>query len=500
MGRWTPRHYDEVLVTKIESLVNGAIRKCKQEDADEKTKVSMTYETFVESLNEEDLFTTSLVEILVRELADRQGRQNPVDKQLINNRTSDSLRTLASSNGIYRGPPYSRLRARAGAAPLSLYDRDPSDSPEEDDFDEFGASDSFGAAEGARIDSALYDVYSRSAAGVLTGPSHPYPPPPGSRAAYQPSTVIQRHLHVPHSQFARPGAGPVPTPPRWASVFSGMNGSTSTTAPPNATSLVRQASMRRPSRSRIALTSMNASSDFRDFAARRRSAQRIIANRDTVGSASPHAHAEGSVPRYAPDNRPVSPWPSSFAVGTEPTDFPRASLFDPPSPSAQATGTHASSPSPSLDVEEPDTQQPYRSSANTLAFLVHGSAENASAMPPNSAWQGMQPTPMAPRIPPLRRGGIRPPESMLSPRASSTESAPTSLLRPEPDGADRLSEPSFGPDYLDYATMFVGDASVASSHEDAGPAASVVVEPPTSLPTPRSISPTDNLAVDAQPQ
>lgn len=45
---------------------NGAIRRCKQEEEDSKVKTHMTYNAFVEGLDEGDSFTTTLIEILVK--------------------------------------------------------------------------------------------------------------------------------------------------------------------------------------------------------------------------------------------------------------------------------------------------------------------------------------------------------------------------------------------------------------------------------------------------
>ncbi|THH12266.1 hypothetical protein EW145_g110 [Phellinidium pouzarii] len=488
MGRWTPKHYDEVLVTKIENLVNDINGRCKEEHAEEKTKTLLTYENFVESLDEGDSFTISLVEILVKELADRQSRQSPADKKLITARTSESLQALVGTTGVY-------LRARVGPAPLSLYDRDPSDSPDDDEFDEFGEENAFGAAEGARIDSALYNMYSRPPPpSMLPGQARPYPPLPathtrqgdvaaiaGAYRPYDPSTIMQRHLPVPYSPFARSGANVNPHPQRWSSVFAGS--STAGSSTPNATSLVRQAHMRRSSRSRIAPSSANAASDFSDFAARRRSSQRSFAHRDAAESASLHTHAENSLPRRVSDSQPGVPSPSSTAVSPRSSNLPRASLFDPPSPSAQDTGTRPSSPSPSFDTEEAEAHHTARSApAGTLALQATGSTENLDLPPlppyPNPSW----------RTSTLRRGGVPPPESMLPAGASSAESVLASLLRPEPGGETALFEPSFERDF----GAWFNNSSDGMTH-DAAPALSEsgAVEPPVSLPTPRSISPTE---------
>ncbi|KAH8118672.1 hypothetical protein DFH11DRAFT_1568646 [Phellopilus nigrolimitatus] len=498
MGRWTPKHYDEVLVSKIENLVNGAIRRCKQDDADEKTKMQLTYESFVESLDEGDTFTTSLIEILVKELADRQSRSSAADKRLIASRTSDSLHSLAVSNGTYRGPPYSRLRNRASAnintAPTSLYD--PSDSPEDDDFEDFPAVDSFGGMEGARIDSALYDVYSRPSSGV-NGTTRPYPPAPGTRPSeaaayrpYEPSSIMQRQLPVPHqSHFWTRNSNT----PRWASVFPGPStGGSGNNA--NGRSLERHPSIRRPNRgSRVPLsgTDIDATHEFANFASRRRSAQRGTANRET---AEPEA-ADGPV---------IPPPPSSFDVpDTGPSSHlpqARATLFDPPSPPVQSTGTRVSSPSLSIDADGAEAHQAYRSAANTLAFLVNAPSESAGTfLGPRS---DLVP-PGAPRMP-LRRGGVRPPESMLSSGPPSSETTLTSLLRPETDEDSSFHDR----DFISWFNNGTSPRAIAPASTDSDPGqAAVSVAPtrdeheaPTSLPTPRSVSPTEGSGAIAPQQ
>ena len=45
---------------------NDAIRRCRQDDADEKSKLYFSYESFVENLDEGDTFTVHLIEILVK--------------------------------------------------------------------------------------------------------------------------------------------------------------------------------------------------------------------------------------------------------------------------------------------------------------------------------------------------------------------------------------------------------------------------------------------------
>ncbi|KAF8514820.1 hypothetical protein BU17DRAFT_26031, partial [Hysterangium stoloniferum] len=88
-------YYDEVLGSKFKSLVQGAIARAKLEKGDASAPPAISYETLVQSLDHGDSFTTSLVEILVKELAERQTRPNSSDRHLIADRTVASLQSLA---------------------------------------------------------------------------------------------------------------------------------------------------------------------------------------------------------------------------------------------------------------------------------------------------------------------------------------------------------------------------------------------------------------------
>ncbi|KAE9409850.1 hypothetical protein BT96DRAFT_766343, partial [Gymnopus androsaceus JB14] len=79
---------DQVLNSKIKSLINGAIKRYKLE----KTEPEINFELFAKQLDAGDSFTTSLVDILVTEIADRQSRSNVDDRRLIGEKTARSLR------------------------------------------------------------------------------------------------------------------------------------------------------------------------------------------------------------------------------------------------------------------------------------------------------------------------------------------------------------------------------------------------------------------------
>ncbi|EJD01546.1 uncharacterized protein FOMMEDRAFT_21919 [Fomitiporia mediterranea MF3/22] len=521
MGRWTLRHTDEVLVAKIEAIINGAIRRSK-EGADEKSKPLMTYEAFVESLDEDDSFTTTLIEILLKELTDRRTRPTPEDRRLISMRTVENLHNL-SMTGTYQGQLYSRSRNRSTTHVHT------SGILSDEDEDDFGMSDGMGVMEGARIDSALYDVY--SGGGGQLGNPRAYPPgpafsPPSTRendmsALYRPypfdtASIPGRQLPVPHNHFGPPGSRP-----RWSSVFGSGGGSTNEGSQSgnggNATSLVRRNSIYRPNRRAIirpptSSASSLPSSEFAEFTTRRRLSHRL-----------------GT----------MAPRPPPLPTSTSYENLPRAALFDPPSPTGRDNGTRTSSPSSSVDGEASgvaaDSRRPsLRSARNTL---LRESRENDNTVGQASGdiiadWRTLPPVPGAPRIPHLlRRGGIQPPETILplppadsilppepsssvpemlaraligdshSPPPVSTGStgtaATSTLLRPEGSGN---SSATGGGTLTDFEQSMEFDPWFRHELLDRPPAAAATMPPrerevqetPASLPTPRSVSPTDD--------
>ena len=219
----------------------------------------------------------------------------------------------------------------------------------------------------------------------------------------------------------------------------------------NATSLTRQPSIRRPVRSRA--------SDFNDFSSRRRSAQRS----NTLHS------PELPAPYMADDNlflarrspfreEPVIPAPPDNmydSSGSEPSRV-RSTLFEPPSPESSRNVQMDTS-----DVTENPWREPLPPPSSLISLSRNLRGES----------QG---------FPRLRRGGLRPPESLLG-ASSSSESLPfgrsASTLADLPRALSSF-EREFG--------ELLPDDSVASASES-GP--SQRRHAPTSLPTPRSISP-----------
>ncbi|GAW03216.1 Cytoplasmic dynein 1 light intermediate chain 1 [Lentinula edodes] len=134
MGKWTSGYYDDVLSSKIKSLVSGAIKRSKLD----KTEPEINFERFVEELDAGDSFTTSIFDILVNELADRQSRSNVDDRRLIGERTARSLRIITTSNKVYFSSSFShRVTGRSRSHiyyPGPPEDIDLEEDEEEDEF------------------------------------------------------------------------------------------------------------------------------------------------------------------------------------------------------------------------------------------------------------------------------------------------------------------------------------------------------------------------------
>ncbi|GJJ07236.1 hypothetical protein Clacol_001436 [Clathrus columnatus] len=80
---------------------SGAIARAKLEENDPQPPPQISYESFVQSLDHGDSFTTTLVDILVKELAERQKRPSSIDRHLLAERTAHSLKNLSRCR-IYR--------------------------------------------------------------------------------------------------------------------------------------------------------------------------------------------------------------------------------------------------------------------------------------------------------------------------------------------------------------------------------------------------------------
>ncbi|KAL9713103.1 hypothetical protein Ac2012v2_004344 [Leucoagaricus gongylophorus] len=261
MGRWTPNYVDNVLNTKVSALITGAINRAAVEK-----ETTITYDEFVNELDTGDSFTTSLVDILVKELAERHTRpfqQN--ERQLIAPRTAERLLTLANQR-LYRGERHG-IRNHAGRRTYNLAEfmhlpTAEIDADEEDFANLMDVPSS--AAEGAGFNNDLFDAYGSNGNSwpsvprrVGTTPSPPLEDEPLWRT-HGPLTGMVRHS----TWEATPG-----------------------TSSNSATSIARHSSIRRPPRRMV---------DFNDWTARRRSTIRDGNHGEGSDRNSPFSLGSGS--------------------------------------------------------------------------------------------------------------------------------------------------------------------------------------------------------------
>ncbi|KAG5648772.1 hypothetical protein DXG03_000121 [Asterophora parasitica] len=371
MGKWTPDYIDDVLHSKLKSLVSGAIKRASLE----KAEPTISYEDFVTDLDTGDSFTTSLIDILVKELAERRTRPNINDRRLIADRSAKSLRLLATPLRIYRDRSMGRYHPSRRTANLTDYlnapprEMDVEEDHDEDIFERMLEGAPGPTIEGARITSDnLYEAY-----GTNVGPS--------TRTIASPSPPAE---DLPSPPAIHPA-------PRW-SVSAGL--------PPHM--LTRQPSIRRPMHSRTV--------DFNDFTHRRRSATREnSATRDDSRATSEvregsSTRTSQSARRFFPfmrmrryDNS--DPWGSDihFSNNTE-----ENGLIYPPENTPWFNMTPP--------LREPTTMEEVLADAELSEERSHREV-----------------------VPRLRRGGLRAPESILSRHASPflNPNPPETISEPE---------------------------------------------------------------------
>ncbi|KIO12425.1 hypothetical protein M404DRAFT_115988, partial [Pisolithus tinctorius Marx 270] len=255
----TAEHYDNVLGAKMRSLVSGAIKRARLE----KVEPMISYEAFVEDLDRGDSFTTSLIEVLVKEIAERRFRQSAADRGLIADRTARSLRRLSSPPAVYRERGLGRgTGGRRALDPTDYLSQPPEELDVDDDDDELGSYNAFvPVVEGARINADLYEAYR----------SQHIPPsePPASDRVLPP--LIE--------------ASPSPRASVWLPPASGLlHGSSS-----------RQNPIRRPPRSRR-LT------DFDEFTTQRRNLARQLTVDDDPTTRPDGANTNPLLPDSSPSN------------------------------------------------------------------------------------------------------------------------------------------------------------------------------------------------------
>ncbi|KAL1739070.1 hypothetical protein HDZ31DRAFT_10413, partial [Schizophyllum fasciatum] len=245
----TPEYTDDVLHAKMRSMVTAAVMRAKLD----KSEPSISYERFVEQLDSGDSFTATIMEVLVKEVADRSSRPNQHDRRLIASNTAKSLTKLANPYRVYR--PHSGINRRSTQLSSFINTVNPEDFDEVVDMDEFESTvESVAAQEGARFSSsALHD-----------------------------SLPWARRWHSPEDEELATAPGPTEDavdPPRTRLNWRAPARSSLTS------SLSRHPSIHRAPRPRTL--------DFNDFTTRRRNSLRETLGATREGSAEP-GNAEGS--------------------------------------------------------------------------------------------------------------------------------------------------------------------------------------------------------------
>jgi len=369
----------------------------------------MTYENFVTDLDTGDAFTATVLDILVKvgvyvvflthsnnlikrqqEIADRRLRANATERSLLSERTVRTLRSLVNSSRTYTNRFRSHTRRPVVNIPEYLAVPPP---PEldmmEEDEDEFEMD--VPQVEGARLPSDLHDAYSGSRV-----PSWSFSAIP-TRRGITSSPTSDDWQPQPSGSPSNPA---LPRP--WPNAV---------TAPSTSTqgSLSRQASIRRATRIRV---------DFNESSHRRRwSSARDWSAREP-SAVSPHPDSAESVTE-----------PRDGLVWNRPLNSASRRFF----PLQRARRRDSwSSTWPTPDIREglsPDTEEP-SDPVPTTSW-----SEPAFIDPPSPDWtfahRFESDSRAIFRVPRLRRGGVIPPESMISRHASpitvtSTENAAAS--------------------------------------------------------------------------
>ncbi|KAJ7249721.1 hypothetical protein B0H12DRAFT_1219840 [Mycena haematopus] len=361
MGRWTAEYQDDVFLSKLKGLVSGAIKRSKLE----KAEPTISYKHFVEDLDAGDSFTTTVIEILVQELAERRLRSTPGDRRLIADRTAKSLRLLATPIRIYRERRNTGRRTVNMAEYLTA---PPDEMGMEDDDDEFETMldrATMQVPEGAARTSSseLFDAY--------------YPP------SWTTASAVRRSIPVAgpptpalSDDSTPPPALSSPTTSRVGNVWS---------LPPAAPgslshSLSRQSSIRRPTRSRTV--------DFNEFTAQRRSSTRDLRTAEPGAGDEPWSRTSRSTRRFFP-----------FSYQARRHDLRTGN---------DTQGDSAGEISDDPLYLEPEATLPFYSFPTPSAASLH------DGHPPETSEERAT----RPVVPRLRRGGVRPPESLLLRRVS----------------------------------------------------------------------------------
>ncbi|KAF8165636.1 hypothetical protein B0H34DRAFT_743346 [Crassisporium funariophilum] len=403
MGKWTPDYVDDVLHSKISSLVTGAIRRAAVEK-----EPSISYEHFVNELDSGDSFTASLLDILVKEVADRRTRANVDDRRLIADRTIRSLRTLANSNRAYP----SRLPNRHARRTVNLSEYltvPPNEMEMEDEDDQFdNMHDNTTVIEGVRTNADLYDAFSANA----------WPPSNARRITASPSPVSD--------EWAIPPSLRSPTTTSASRPWSTLP-TASTTIPSYPTSnLSRQASVRRAARSRLI---ESRTVDFNEHTRHRRSS-----NREALGTRGDTAESV-TEPRDG-----FTTWNRAHARRFFPLSRTRRHEGGP-------TWAEFS------DLTDPELQ--YIAIEPTIDSFFEGLPSRRASPDSDTRLSREDEEPLI-RAPRLRRGGVRAPESMLSRHASpitiNTPPLENTIVTPTPRPDENNSPAGAGEEPVAYPT------------------------------------------------
>ncbi|KAF7332407.1 hypothetical protein MKEN_00122500 [Mycena kentingensis (nom. inval.)] len=351
MGRWTNEYQDTVLTAKLKGLVTGAITRAKLEQCE-----SISYKHFVEDLDLGDSFTTSIIDILVQEMAARRIRSNPNDRRLIADQTAKSLRLLSTPLRVYH-------ERRTGRRAMSEFLTAP---PEDFEMDLEEDDDVPGPVpaplpEGIRVNSELFDAYT---AGW----------PSSRRSAAAPTPPLSDDTASPPDMF---------TMSNTSRLWGGL--------PPTSSALARHPSIRRLPRRAV---------DFSDYTAHRRTAAREarLAQATSPGSATDERRERWRLP------------------ATDPGLPPSAQRRFFPMSSARRHQTLQWLEPPTLGEPSSSGSTPEADSRVDFFHFPPVFGEEAAVTPSSPAFF----TPYSPssaggpeRRPRLRRGGVRPPESLL---------------------------------------------------------------------------------------
>jgi len=351
-------YYDDVLSAKLKRLVSGAIKRSSLE----KDHPPITYEAFIQELDEGDSFTASMFDLLVKELAERRARHNPYSKHLISSQTASSLHSLANSRVYQDRDRY--VRPTGSSQFLSEY---LSGAPDENAFDEdddgMTVLDGIGPGE-ARINHELYEAYVDPVLEDL------FP------QWFRTSDTNTAASTIGDDASERTLPEPVWSPPPSIRGRIGV--------PPNAPTLRRQSSIHRG-------TFRSSASDFSDFTARRRLATRE--GYDLIGEGGTRLESVRSPP---PSN--------SLGVARRPfylrRQIRRADPATAATPSFTSDVVENGSDAGSSTSHVDSSERVRRPRPVSTASWAEGPLEQSSSSTHITTI----------RYPRLRRGGLRPPE------------------------------------------------------------------------------------------